>query len=416
MIFILFLFSIFFRHKKSENCNTLSWVLYYNQFKPPEVNCFQFLNSIILNSHVSDNGGCICIQNKKMEIIIAGSSFIHSTSEKTGGALFLDIYKSDISNCCIQNCSSKEFSSSIHVASVDGMADNLISNSAITLCDCNQSTCEIIRGQQNIFTVNISNNHVKSKSSGILINTHHLSAVVFLLNVINNIGETTLDFQSEEVSEVLKSNFINNTNLSPKGYILISAGQWNFKHSIFLRNTGTNFLHLLDEIQFINCSLDNPIPSSSNFIVNNIHYVTDCPLNYISDLFNGFCPAYGTPTKPMPSPTPAKTPLASSIPTNQQNPTITPNISYSNGIIETSMALQKKQGLFSLLLLPLSIIVLAVITFMVCSSIIKPNDDMPVDNTPIMNMVDENDIIDPIEVMVLEEEEEEVDNGGENLE
>lgn len=411
MIF-LFLFSLFIRKKKSENCNTVSWELLETQYKPPKVNCFKFLNSIIMNSHVRDNGGCIFIKNKEMEVFISDSSFIHSNSEKTGGALFFDILKSDISNCCIHNCSSKETSSSIYVMGIDQVSDNLISTSAITFCDCNKSTFEIIQGQQNIFTVNISNNHAKSTGSALLVDTFHQTSGIFLLNVINNIGETTLDFKSEEVSDVMKSNFINNTNMIKDGYILISAGQWNIKHSIFFRNKGTNFLHLSDEIQFINCSLDVNLPKEDNFIVNNNHYVTNLISNYISDVFLGFCPAYGTPTKPMPSPTPMKSPIASIIHTNsQQRPTISPTSSYSN--IETSMAqLQKKQGLFSLLLLPLSIIVLAVLAFMVCSKIIRPNEDLPNDNAPIMNVDDENNFIDPIEIMVLEEEEEEAEKSG----
>ena len=179
MIFYLFLFSIFLKEKKSENCDSLAWVFNENQYKPPQSNCFHFLNSIIINSHVSDNGGCIFVYNKEMEIVIYGSSFIHSTSEKVGGALFLDIKKSDISNCCIQNCSSKEMASSIYVKSIDHMADNLISSSAVTLCNCHKSTLEIIQGQQLIFLTIMPNPQVQE-----FILTHYIDRLLFYFSIL----------------------------------------------------------------------------------------------------------------------------------------------------------------------------------------------------------------------------------------
>lgn len=399
MIFLLFPF--FFRQKKSEDNDSISWGFFTYQIKPRSKS-FLFLNSIVMNCNVPDNGGCIFIQNKETEISISGSSFIHSASAKTGGALFLDIKKSDFSNCCIQNCTSKESASSICVRGVDQMVDNLISNAAITLCDCNKSTIEISQGNQNIYLVNVSNNHAKSIGSGIYIQPNQDKSMVSLFNVVNNIGEITLDFQySLEVTSVMKSNFINNTNTHSKGYILISSGQWDFRYCVFLRNKGTAFHHLSDDISFINCSFDIPLPTESMFITRDIHYVTDCPLNKIEDLYLGFCPAFGTPTSPMPSPTPGitiKEPLPHSFSANPQSQTI----SYTNTYPATqTIQIQNKNGFFTLLLLPITIIGLAALTFMICSSIIKPSFDPNDENNPIMNGVDEQDIID----IVVEEEE-----------
>ena len=139
----------------------------------------------------------------------------------------------------------------------------------------------------------------------------------------------------------------------------------------------------------------------------------DCPLNQISYLYHGYCPAFGTPTKPMPSPTPGKTIIAPQVPTTQQSSTIT--YSYTNTISATSIIpIQKKQGFFGLLLLPISIIGLAALSFMICSSLIRPSFDHTEENKAIMTSMDEHDIVDPIEITVLDDEEEEevvADNG-----
>lgn len=344
------------------------------------------MNSIFLNTQNVNNGGSIYLENPDSVIYISGSSFINTISEKIGGSIFLDIKQSDISNCCFNNCSSKLSASSLFVRSEDNLIDNLLSESAITFCSCNSSTVQLLRGQQSLFSVNISNNQVHATSSAFQTDLGHKSTLTFLHSA-SNIGQANIELLFvRDVSSVQVSNFINNTNSNE--FISISSGSWDFKKCIFAKNHGNRFNHSKDELKIADCIFDVEIQfTDSRILTNHITIRSDAPLNQLPTNFNGFCPASGTPTHPMPSPTPAPTKLeTTTLPSQSVNEIPTQSEMIPTQTATAQEIIAENQLTSSFFALPAKILLVALVFFILFSFLIH-SETQQNDNEVILDSV-----------------------------
>jgi hypothetical protein len=147
----------------------------------------------------------------------------------------------------------------------------------------------------------------------------HCSALYVFSETTSNIDLSTFSLNTGDnviqlrttgrVAEVTLCNFIDNVN--KQHFVIVSSGMWTVRQSVFLRNKGTGFRSVEDQLVIRKCFLDvNPETLSHAELDRDVEIGTQTATIPITDFLSGFCPGSGTPLTAMPSPSPGSTTIS----------------------------------------------------------------------------------------------------------